>query len=102
MFMVLIQSQEGGGPGHQCGSSTGATGPGHEPQLARLLGPGCRAYPGEGNKHFFKWFSGNCCLKAPVVITKILLFLYSSKTSSTFISFAQCLGMKIFEKISFN
>lgn len=53
-----IQSQEGGGPGHQCGSSTGVTGLGHEPQLAHLLGPGCRAYPGEGEKkHCLKLFS---------------------------------------------
>lgn len=101
MFMGLIQSQEGGGSGHQCGSSTGASGPGHEPQLAHLLGPRCRAYPGKGNKHFLKWFSRNCCLKALVVITEILLFLYSSKTASPLISFAQCLGMKIYEKISF-
>lgn len=49
MCMVLIQSQEGGGPGHQRGSSTGAAGPGHEPQPAHLPGPGCRSHPGEGN-----------------------------------------------------
>lgn len=73
MFMVLMQSQEGGGPGHQCGSSTGAAGPGHEPQLAHLPGPGCRPYPGEGNRHFLSCFVCKCLLEAPVVIiTKIL------------------------------
>ncbi|XP_039979176.1 UBA_like_SF and PTH2 domain-containing protein isoform X2 [Xiphias gladius] len=41
-------SQEGGSPGHQRGSSTGAAGPGHEPQPAHLPGPRCRAYPGGG------------------------------------------------------
>lgn len=47
--MVLIQSQEGGTPGHQCGSSVGAAGLGYEPQPAHLPGPRCGAYPGEGN-----------------------------------------------------
>lgn len=51
---VHIQSQEGGGPGHQRGSSTGAAGPGHEPQPAHLSGPGCRPYPGEGSMPFLK------------------------------------------------
>lgn len=48
--MLLIQSQESGGPGHQCGSPTGAAGSGHEPQPAHLPGTGCRAYPGERNR----------------------------------------------------
>ena len=50
--MVLTQSQEGGTPGHQRGSSTGAAGPGHEPQPAHLPGPRCRAHSGEGNMPF--------------------------------------------------
>ncbi len=56
MCMVLIQSQEGGGPGNQRGSSTGAAGPGHEPQPAHLPGPGCRAHPGEGKVMFYVHF----------------------------------------------
>lgn len=52
MCMLLIQSQESGGPGHQRGSSTGAAGSGHEPQPTYLPGTGCRAYPGEGNRPF--------------------------------------------------
>lgn len=54
--IVLIQSQEGGAPGHQCGSSAGAAGPGHEPQSAHLPGPGCRAYPGKRKVFSLKSF----------------------------------------------
>uniref|UniRef100_A0A668RQH5 UBA domain-containing protein n=1 Tax=Oreochromis aureus TaxID=47969 RepID=A0A668RQH5_OREAU len=38
--------QEGGGPGHQCGSSAGIAGPGHEPQSAHISCPRCGTYPG--------------------------------------------------------
>lgn len=68
MFMVLIQSQEGCGPGHQRGSSTGAAGLGHEPQSAHLPGPRCRAYPGEGNIPFSKLSFMSICLNAPAIL----------------------------------
>ncbi len=54
MCVVLIQSQEGGGSRDQRGSSTGAAGPGHEPQPAHLPGPGCRANPGKGKQATFR------------------------------------------------
>lgn len=46
---MLIQSQKGCSAGHQCGSSVGVAGSGNEPQPAHLPGPGCGAYPGEGD-----------------------------------------------------
>lgn len=54
MCVMLIQGQESGGPGNQRGSSTGAAGPGHEPQPAHLPGPRRRAHPGERNRPFSK------------------------------------------------
>lgn len=62
--MVLIQSQEGGCPGHQCGSSVGAAGPGYEPQPAHLPGPGRGTHPGEANVPSSKF--QYCLLETPI------------------------------------
>lgn len=89
MFMLLIQGQEGGGPGHQCGSSAGTASPGHEPQSAHISCPRCGTYPGKNifilylnicggasrhSKHCYIISSNSCGLKTK---SQFLSVLYS-------------------------